>query len=601
MIRDRTEELARLHAERIALQDGPAANGHGSAPALRSDAEVLELCRKAANAPKFERLFDRGDLSGYGGDESRTDQALVSMMAFYTQYPDQLDRLFRGSALCREKWTGRPDYRRRTIEKALSSLTETYTGGSGISVALGSKTGGERNDSSSQRPAPIGVGTVGRRPEVVRLVGVERPGERRYVVEGLVPAGYATLWHGDGGVAKSMLALSMGTAVAGDSGTWLGRAVEHGAVLYADFELEAEEQARRVWQLCKGAEVAAPPAELFYASAVGHGTREALAACLEACKEHSITLLIVDSLGPALQGDAEAARDVIGFYRTVMDPFRVLGVAVLIIDHQAKLQAGESYQRKGAFGSVYKANLARSVVQAEATERGAGTLSLRIRQKKHNFGPLADPFGVKLSFSEEAVGLEAVDLDPEELAEEATLTAPERVKLVLRNGPLYPSEIAERTDIPAKTVKNSLTGLRKQGSVEGTGEKEGREERVRLIVPTSQSLKGDGTRDDARTSRDTPVSLDLEPGQSATVAELSVRGDVKAAGAEMRRSKSGPAKALKTYLDKPTTERLEWLTKAVLTARRMDPANWRESAAAVKTAAEDPKNHPLDCDCAGCP
>ena len=74
-------------------------------------------------------------------------------------------------------------------------------------------------------------------------------------------------------------------------------------------------------------------------------------------------------------------------------------MAVLIIDHQSRLQAGQSYQSKGAFGSVFKTNLARSVIQAQATERGEGTLTVRLRQKKHNFGPLAEPFGVKLSFS----------------------------------------------------------------------------------------------------------------------------------------------------------------------------------------------------------
>jgi len=263
---------------------------------------------------------------------------------------------------------------------------------------------------------------------------------------------------------------------------------------------------------------------LFYLSAVGHATREVLQTALQTCEEHSVKLLTVDSLGPALQGDAEAARDVIGFYRASMDPFRALGVAVLIIDHQARLQAGESYQRKGAFGSVYKANLARSVIQAEATERSEGTLSLRIRQKKHNFGPLADPFGVKLAFSEEVVSVEAVELGATDLAEEATLTAPERVKLALQDGPLYPSEIAETTGMPAKTVKNSLTGLRKQGAVEPTGEKENREEQVRIIVPASLSLKGDGTRDDSARAlspvpSERPLSDELEPGEGATLEQ----------------------------------------------------------------------------------
>jgi hypothetical protein len=556
------ESFYREHSPSVS----PASNGHHlQNGTLLEDEEIITLCRRAKNSPKFEDLFDRGDASLYGGDDSAADQALVSLMAFYTDDPDQLDRLFRLSALSREKWTGRADYRRRTIEKALAGRSETYSKAARPGISL-----------SSQRPTPLEVGTLGRNLEVVPLGEVKRPGPRRYVVNGLVPAGYPTLWHGDGGVAKSMLALSLGVGVAGRSASWLGRAVEGGPVLYLDFELEAEEQSRRVWQLCEGAGLKEPPAELFYLSAVGHATRDALQAALGACEEHDVTLLVVDSLGPALQGDAEAARDVIGLFRAQVDPFRALGVAVLIIDHQAKLQAGESYQRKGAFGSVYKANLARSVIQAEATERGEGTLSLRIRQKKHNFGPLADPFGVKLAFSEESVSLDAVELDPAQMAEEATLTAPERVKLVLQDGPLYPSEISDATGVPLKTVKNSLTGLKKQGMVESTGEKEGREERVRLIVPTSQSPKRDGTRDD----RARPLSADLSPGESATLEELRRRRAASGVDAT-NGSRTRPAD-VGTLLSKPPG----WLRDQMDHCRKQGSPEGQLKALAASVAAE---------------
>ena len=73
----------------------------------------------------------------------------------------------------------------------------------------------------------------------------------------------------------------------------------------------------------------------------------------------------------------------------------------------------------------------------------------------------------------------------------------ERVKLALANGPAYPSEVAETTGVPLKTVKNALTGLRKQGVVEATGEKDGRADQVRLIVPTSQPCIDTGRRDDS--------------------------------------------------------------------------------------------------------
>jgi RecA-family ATPase len=239
----------------------------------------------------------------------------------------------------------------------------------------------------------------------MRFSEIEVPGPRRYLLKALVLAAYVTLLYGNGGVAKSLLALALAVAVSGGSGQWLGRKVESCPVLYVDFELDAEEQTRRVHQLCRGQGLSTLPEGLLYMSALGYTAKEAFAAALEACKEHSVGLVVVDSLGPALEGDAETARDVIGFFQKSIEPFRAEGIAVLIIDHQTRLQAGQSYQSKSAFGSVFKTNLARSVIQAQATERGEGTLTVRLRHKKHNFGPLAEPFGVKLSFTEDAVVL----------------------------------------------------------------------------------------------------------------------------------------------------------------------------------------------------
>jgi hypothetical protein len=268
---------------------------------------------------------------------------------------------------------------------------------------------------------------------------------------------------------------------------------ESGVVLYLDFELDAAEQRRRVYRLARAEGLERVPDSFRYMSALGYPPREAFRAALEECKEHDVKLLIVDSLGIALQGDAEAARDVIGFFQWVLEPFRAIGVTVLLIDHQSRLQAGERYQNKGAFGSVYKSNLARSVIQAEATERGEGTLSVRLRQKKHNFGELAMPFEVKLSFTEEMVTLEAVELAASELADEATLNAKERIKLALQGGPKFPADLAEATGLALKTVKNRLGELRRTGIVAATGRVEDQAEEVSLVSPSL--YKGGDTRD----------------------------------------------------------------------------------------------------------
>ena len=170
------------------------------------------------------------------------------------------------------------------------------------------------------------------------------------------------------------------------------------------------------------------------------------------------------------------------FFGDSITPFRAAGVTPLLIDHQSKPQPGQSYQGKRAFGSVFKWNLCRSVIQAEPSDGDEGVRFVRLRHVKHNFGPLADPFAVKLTFTEERIAVEAAEMDAATLAEERTLNATDRVRLALEEGPLYPVDIAEVTRLSLNTVKNVLTKLRKQGIVETTGERNGDgAEEVRLV------------------------------------------------------------------------------------------------------------------------
>lgn len=105
-----------------------------------SDDEIIEKARTAKNGDKFRRLFDHGDKSDYGNDDSRADQGLCNLLAFWARTPERLDGLFRRSALMRDKWN-RPDYRERTISKAIESKTEFYEPG----------WGSQRNGTAPQR------------------------------------------------------------------------------------------------------------------------------------------------------------------------------------------------------------------------------------------------------------------------------------------------------------------------------------------------------------------------------------------------------------------------------------------------------------------
>lgn len=95
-------------------------------PLAQDDETILSLARNASNGWKFVRLFDHGDLSGYGS-HSEADAALCALLAFWWQRDAlAIDRLYRRSALMRPKWE-RTDYRERTIGFAVERTADIYT------------------------------------------------------------------------------------------------------------------------------------------------------------------------------------------------------------------------------------------------------------------------------------------------------------------------------------------------------------------------------------------------------------------------------------------------------------------------------------------
>ena len=116
---DALDELIRIHF--------PDRNeGHGSFRQMTrrppmTDEEILLRAKQARNGEKFQRLYG-GDTSGYDSPSS-ADFALVSLLAYWTQNVNQIDRLFRRSGLMRGKWDekrGTTTYGRMTIENVLA-------------------------------------------------------------------------------------------------------------------------------------------------------------------------------------------------------------------------------------------------------------------------------------------------------------------------------------------------------------------------------------------------------------------------------------------------------------------------------------------------
>jgi hypothetical protein len=90
------------------------------------DDVLLEKARASSIGREFKALYDRGNPTG--GNHSKADNKLMMMLAFWCgKDAEQMERLFSGSALGqRDKWTSRPDYRKRTIERACNKTSKVY-------------------------------------------------------------------------------------------------------------------------------------------------------------------------------------------------------------------------------------------------------------------------------------------------------------------------------------------------------------------------------------------------------------------------------------------------------------------------------------------
>ena len=119
------ERLAAAAARKNAERPEPRGDGLG-------DGRVVSKASMAANGDKFVRLLEGGWEGAYPS-QSEADQALCSILAFWSGDAGQVDRIFRGSGLYREKWdkvhhASGETYGEVTVARALAG-GETHSGG----------------------------------------------------------------------------------------------------------------------------------------------------------------------------------------------------------------------------------------------------------------------------------------------------------------------------------------------------------------------------------------------------------------------------------------------------------------------------------------
>ena len=91
-----------------------------------SDIALYLKWARVKGGDAFTALYDKGDISRYGNDDSSADLALCCMLAYYLQGDAvAVDTAFRHSALYRDKWE-REDYRDSTISRGIEQCKGVF-------------------------------------------------------------------------------------------------------------------------------------------------------------------------------------------------------------------------------------------------------------------------------------------------------------------------------------------------------------------------------------------------------------------------------------------------------------------------------------------
>jgi AAA domain-containing protein/primase/DNA polymerase family protein len=145
------------------------------------DTLVLKKIAESKQGMKFIKLL--AGLHEYPS-ASEADFALAGVLAFWTQDPEQIERIMRTSELARPKWDEHPTYLADTITRAVETRSGSYTGVMPVDADLGLM----RLSDVAMRAVP-------------------------WMWGGYIPAGAVTLLVGDAGLGKTLVAFDLAARV----------------------------------------------------------------------------------------------------------------------------------------------------------------------------------------------------------------------------------------------------------------------------------------------------------------------------------------------------------------------------------------------------
>jgi hypothetical protein len=191
-----------------------------------------------------------------------------------------------------------------------------------------------------------------------------------------------TVYYGEGGLAKSTLALLFSISVAGNIPIFGDFPAFSGPVTYFDYEDDEEVHDARMIAMCRHLGVDPRTIPIIHSPLVAKVDRS-LSVMKRKVRLHGSVMATLDSIGMGRGGDAASAEDTIRLFRGL----RTLRMPVVAVDHMSREAKKGSNLDVDAFGSVYTMNSMRlgwALKRAEGLDNDVIYVSARNTKGNHS-------------------------------------------------------------------------------------------------------------------------------------------------------------------------------------------------------------------------
>jgi hypothetical protein len=254
---------------------------------------------------------------------------------------------------------------------------------------------------------------------------------------------HPVIWFGDGGAAKSLLALYAAADLAENG--W--------RVLYCDWELTAEEHAQRLKQLI-GSGIDSVRHTFFYRRCNRPFVDDILP-IRDIIAKRSIQFLVCDSLSFGAKSPIESSESALGYQQAL----RECGdIGSLHIAHINRSEQGD--QRP--FGSTYWHNMARATWFLKRGEHSPypNEITVGLYNKKANLSGHHAPFAQRIVFTPGHIEIGPGGLDTDtDLIDK--LNVVQKIEIALREGPKTQAALVDECASKSSTIDRHIRGNKK--------------------------------------------------------------------------------------------------------------------------------------------